>query len=106
MKLKKSLSSIIIGMSLTLNPTIVLGWLQQRYQYNIVNIRISNLLRFIAIIASLAYILVAILYMVNSQQEKNKKIKNILIWLIITIIAVALLVYGANLVFEAGITYM
>ena len=54
MKLKKSLSSIIIGMSLTLNPTIVLGWLQQRYQYNIVNIRISNLLRFIAIIASLA----------------------------------------------------
>ena len=105
MKLKKSLSSIIIGMSLTLNPTIVLGWLQQRYQYNIINIRISYLLRFIAIIASLAYILVAILYMVNSQQEKSKKIKNIIIWLIITIIAVALLSYGAQLVFEAGITY-
>lgn len=104
MKIKKLLISIVTSAVMLSIPTQVFAWVQ-KYEYNIINIRIAYLLRFLAIAVGVAYAVVGMIYAAKSQQEEKVKFKNIIKWLIITIITVILLVYVARLVFNAGIRY-
>lgn len=105
MKLKKVLTIIaIISIILISNSIQVYGWTQRTYEAcNIINTCISGTIKLIAFIVAISYITVAIRYMRDAKEEKKQKLKNLLIWLIITIIQVTVLLLGAAWVTNAGI---
>ena len=65
----------------------------QRFQFNAIDVYISNGIRIIALISIIAYIITSIIYLVKSKKDEIKKLENVLKWeLIITIIVVLLLI--------------
>ena len=74
------------------------------YSYNTVNVIIAYSMKAASIIISLAYIIFSIVYLKKSDEEKSKKNKKMIVWLIITIIVALGLWFGANFVYEAGKT--
>ena len=101
MKLKNTLI-FIITIFIMFYPTIGYTWVQNTtYEAcNIVNMIIAGVMRLISVIIAISYITIAIAYIRYS--EKEKKAKNIVIWLIITIIQIIILIFGATLVTEIG----
>jgi len=107
---KRKLLTLIAIMSIILicNSIEVYGWVERIYQAcNIINVCIAGTLKLIAFIISISYITVSIRYIRDSKKEKKQKLKNLLIWLIITIIQVTVLLLGAAWVTEIGMeTYI
>lgn len=91
------LAIIIISTIIMMFPTEVFAWLPySTYDAcNKINIYISLILIIVAIITFITYISVSIVYMIHSKKEKNQKNKNVVKWLIITIIQIAVLLIGA-----------
>jgi len=59
-------------------------------------------MRIMAFIAIIAYITGTLGYVRHSKEEKKQKISNILIWLVITVLQVTLLLFGAVGVYKVG----
>ena len=102
MKTKKLVTSIIINMTLILTPIQAFAW-GVPYRYNVVNIRIANLLRFMEVMVAIAYAIVGGTYAIKSKQENKKKFIKILIWLAITIITIIILSRSAAAILAAGL---
>ena len=105
MKLKKYILLIIfISIILFIIPTQSLAWLVKDIVYacNKINLCIAWILRIVGIIIAIAYISLSIGYLKYSKKEKKQKIKNILNWLIITVLQIAILFIGAFAVTEIG----
>lgn len=100
---KKILLSVGICLILIFNSAKVFAMVPA-YSYNTVNVIISYSMKAASIIISLAYIIFSIVYLKKSNEEKSKKNKKIIVWLIVTIIAAIGLWFGSNLVYEAGKT--
>lgn len=105
MKLKKAkLTTLCIVIMLSLYSAKSYA-LVARTVYNEVNVLISSIMKGAIPILTIAYIIFAIIYLKKSKKEKEIKIKTLSILLIIDIILVIALYYGANIVLEAGETY-
>lgn len=103
MKIKKLMTALMINLTLILNPINIFAW-GVPFRYNVVNVRIANLLRFMEVMVAIAYAIVGTLYAINSKQENKIKVRKILIWLVITIIAIFILSRAAAAVYAAGLT--
>ena len=103
MKTKNVLIMIIIMIIMCI-PTPIFAWLHNStYEVcNIANVIISVIMRIAAFIIGISYITISIKYLRHSNSEKNQKLKNILIWLIIVILEVLCLVVGSLWVTEIG----
>lgn len=106
MKIKKVII-IIISIFLMCIPTKAFAWLQyDTYNAcNKVNICISLLLILVAIIICIAYISISISYIRHSKKEKSQKVKDLLKWLVITIIQISVLIFGALGVGKIGMEW-
>ena len=104
MIIKKLPLIMIISTIIMCIPTQIFAWLQYSVyeECNIVNAGISWLLKTTAFIIVITYIIGTVKYIKHSNVEKNQKIKNILTWLIITIVQVSFLFAGALWVTEMG----
>ena len=102
MKKEKILSAILSSAIIALNPTPVFAWIQ-KYEYNTVNIRVSGILRAVAVTAIIIYIIIGLTYVLTTKDEKEKAIKNITKWLVITGVVVMILLYVASWVYQAGL---
>ncbi len=100
---KKLLFSVGICLILIFSSAKVFAMVPA-YSYNTVNVIIAYSMKAASIIISLAYIIFSIVYLKKSNEEKSKKNKKMLVWLIITIIVALGLWFGANFVYEAGKT--
>lgn len=76
-----------------------------RITYNKVNLIIAEIMKYAIPIFIIAYIIFAIIYLKKSKKDKKVKIKTLSILLLIDIIAVIALYFGADMVLEAGKTY-
>ena len=103
MKIKKIMTSIMLNVAFVLNPIYTYAW-GVPYRYNVINVRIANLLRFMEVMVAIAYAIVGSTYAIKSKQENKKKFRNILIWLAITIITIVILSRAAAAVYAAGLT--
>lgn len=105
MKLKKViLTTLGIAIMLFLNSVKSYANVA-RVAYNEVNVVISSIMKYAIPILIIAYIIFAIIYLKKSKKEKKIKIKTLSILLVIDIIAVIGLYFGADMVLEAGKTY-
>lgn len=105
MKLKKVILTILgIVIMLVLNSVKSYA-IVARVAYNEVNVVISSIMRCTIPILIIAYIIFAIIYIKKSKKETKIKLKTLSIWLVIDIIAVIALYFGADMVLEAGKTY-
>jgi len=105
MKLKKGLIiAIIISITLMFIPTEVFAWLaKDTYEAcNIINMCISGLMRMTVFIITISFITLSIRHIRYSEKETKQKAKNILIWLVITIIQITILLLGATWVTQVG----
>ncbi len=105
MKLKKVLIFTVISIILISIPTGTFAWTTKDTTYevcNIINVCISGTMKIVAWVIAIIYILQLIKYMKQSKEEPSKKIKNIQISLIITIIQIVILLFGAAWVLEVG----
>jgi len=106
MKSKKGILSIIIlSIILIMFPTNAFAWLGKEIYYacNPINMHISGLMKIIAVIIAITYITIALGHMRHSTEEKNKKNKNHLKWMLIVIIQVTILLLGSLWVKQVGI---
>ena len=102
MKLKKAKLTtlgIVIMLSLYSAKSYALEF---RIVYNDVNVLISSIMKRVIPILIIAYNIFGIIYLKKSKKEKEIKIKTLRILLIIDIILVIALYFGANMVLEAG----
>lgn len=76
-----------------------------RVTYNKVNLIIATIMKYAIPIFIIAYIIFAIIYLKKSQKDKKGKIKTLSILLLIDIIVVIALYFGADMILEAGATY-
>ena len=85
-------------------PTEVFAWLDKDIYYacNKVNICISDIMKIIAVIIGISYITLALAYIKHSKQEKKQKTTNLLKWLLLVIIQIAILLVGALWVTKVG----
>ena len=105
MKLKKViLTTLGIAIMLFLNSVKSYA-IVARVAYNEVNVVISSIMKYAIPILIIAYIIFDIIYLKKSKKEKKIKIKTLSILLVIDIIAVIGLYFGADMVLEAGKTY-
>lgn len=103
MKLKKIIFFLLVTcLFLFLNSTVVFS-VKARIAYNPVNVFLAVSMLLVSIIIILAYVIFSIKYIKKSNKEKKEKIKKIILWLIITIVVVIGLLFGAKFVFETGI---
>ena len=105
MKIKKILMIIGIISIILINRTIeVYAWVSKgTYEAcNIINMCISDFLKFMVFIIAISFVILTIKYIKNSKTEQNQKAKKILKWLIITIIQIAILLIGAVGAIEIG----
>ena len=59
-------------------------------------------MKLVAFMVAISYITIAIRHIRFSEQEIKQKTKNLRIWLIITIMQIAILLFGASWVIEVG----
>lgn len=105
MKLKKVLIFAIISIILISIPSEIFAWTTKDTTYevcNIINVSMSGTMRTIAFAIAITYIVQAIKYTKHSKVEPQQKIKNIQISLIITIIQIIILLFGASWVLDVG----
>ena len=76
-------------------PTQVLGWVtldekiaEKPTVYTIGDFRLAMVIRAVAVTIPIIYVIMTIIYLKYSEDDKKKKIINILIWLVITVIVV------------------
>ena len=105
MKLKNVLILLIISIILISIPVEIFAWTTKDATYevcNIINVCISGTIKIVAWTIAIIYVVQATKYMKLSKEEPSKKIKNIQLSLIITIIQVVLLIFGASWVIKIG----
>ena len=105
MKIKKILMIIGIISIILINRTIeVYAWVSKgTYEAcNIINMCISDFLKFMVFFIGISFVTLTIKYIKNSKTEQKQKAKKILKWLIITIIQIAILLIGAVGALEIG----
>ena len=104
MKIKKIPLIMIFTTFVICLPTKIFSWLQNStYEAcNIVNSGISLLLKTIAFLVAISYLVGTIKYFKTSKIGKKQKLRNNLTWLIITIIQISFLLAGAIWVTEMG----
>lgn len=105
MKFKKELTILIISIILTSIPVLTFAWTTKETTYevcNIINVCISGTMKIVAWAIAIIYIVQAIKYIKFSKQEPQQKIKNIQISIIITIIEIVILLFGASWVLDIG----
>lgn len=108
MKNKKAIiSGLIISIILMLFPLKIFAWTPYDVydKCNIVNLLISILLIIVAISILVTYIMMTKRYIKNSKEEKQQKTKTAKKWLIITIIQIIILLFGAFAVREIGMEW-
>lgn len=74
--------------------------------YNILTLCLSYIMRIVALLSIITYIIWAIRYFVKSGEDKEQKIRKIIKWLIIIAVVVGLLLCIAKPIYEMGITYV
>lgn len=98
MNKKKFLTIIFILMIIVMCiPKPAMAWIEvtdeqpsyNNYDNNYGNIKLALFLRAVFGTIPLIYIIMAFIYVKFSEDNKNKKIKNLIIWLIITVIVVS-----------------
>ena len=104
MKINKKQLIIMLSTLLISIPSQIFAWLQySTYEAcNTINIGISWLFKTVAFIILISYITGSIQYIKHSDKPGKQKIKNILTWLIVTIVEVAFCLGGAIWVEEMG----
>ena len=105
MKLKKALIITIISIILINIPIATFAWTTRDTTYeicNIINVCISGTMKIVAWVIAIIYIVKAIKYVKVSKEEPQQKIKNIQTSLIITILEIVILVFGASWVIDIG----
>lgn len=102
--MKRKSLIMIFSLILISTPTQIFAWLQNTtYEAcNIINSGIAWLLKTIAFIITITYIIGAVHYIKKSQIERKQKIKNIITWLIILIVEVSFLLASALWVTQIG----
>lgn len=105
MKQKKILLTAL-GTAIMLFFTSVKSYaFMPRIVYNKVNLIIARIMKYAIPIFIISYIIFAIIYIKKSKNDKKVKIKKLAILLLINIIVVIALYFGADMVLEAGKTY-
>ena len=94
MKIKILVPIVILVIALICIPTQVLGWIAadeeivQRPNYTMGEIRLAMVIRAVAFTIPIIYLIMAIIYLKYSEDDKKRKIINTLIWLVITVIVI------------------
>lgn len=104
MKIKK-LIIFIISIILIYIPTQSFAWLEySTYEKtNIITAIIAFIMKILAFIIGISYVTISMQYLKHSNQDKWKKIKNILVWLVIVVVEIVFFIGGALLVNNIGI---
>ena len=100
----KNVLILIIGIILICIPTQVFAWLPHETieRCNPINFFISALMRMMAFIVAIGYITGALGYLRYSKKGGKQKAKNVLLWLVIAILQIAILLFGAAGVYKVG----
>ena len=95
MKIKKLIPIVILIITIMSIPTQVFGWVtlddeivEKPKVYTIGDFRLAMVIRAVAVTIPIIYLIMALIYLKYSEDEKKRKIINILIWLVITVIIV------------------
>ena len=94
MKVKKLVTITLLLITIIMCiPTEALAWIAQDVeieepQHTIGDFRLAMVIRAVAVTIPIIYVIMAIIYLKYSEDDKKKKIINILIWLVITVIVV------------------
>ena len=104
MKINKKQLIMIISTFLICIPSQIFAWLQYTtYEVcNTINVGISWFLKAVAFIIVISYITGAIQHIKHSEQSSKQKTKNVLTWLIVSIVEVGFCLGGAIWVKEIG----
>lgn len=104
MKIKKIII-FIISIILIYIPTQSLAWLEYSVyeKTNIITTIMAFIMKILAFIIGISYITISIQYLKHSKQDKKKKIKNILTWLVIAVVEIVFFIGGALFVNNIGI---
>ena len=100
----KNVLILIIGIILICIPTQVFAWLAHETieRCNPINFFISALMRVMAFVVAIGYITGAIGYVRYSKKERKQKAKKVLLWLVMVILQIAILLFGAFCIYKVG----